>query len=156
MAKCNILRSIALTLSFHDIALLCARLNTFQYCLLSNSCHFSVIFCLGFLAAKAPSRPSSAAKPAAGAGAGRYDPAAVYGQPMARKSKDNVRKSADVRRSGGAKRPPSAGGGGGVGGAKDKAALAAANNVSIIHKLFLQMSFLCIFLLLLKYWDFFR
>ena len=64
----------------------------------------------------------------------------------------------DVRRSGGAKRPPSAGGGGGggVGGAKDKAALAAANNVSIIHKLFLQTSFLCIFLLLLKYWDFFR
>ena len=104
---------------------------------------------LGFLAVKAPSRPSSAATPAAGAG--RYDPAAVYGQPMARKSKDNVRKSADVRRSGGAKRPPSAGGGGGgVGGAKDKAALAAANNVSIIHKLFLQMSFLCIFLLLLK------
>ena len=72
--------------------------------------------------AKVSSRPPSAAAQ------GRYNPASVYGQPLARKSKDVVRKSAggevrksanEVRKSGGAKRLPSSGG--------DRA---AANNVS--------------------------
>ncbi|KAI0242396.1 Serine/threonine-protein kinase Nek1 [Lamellibrachia satsuma] len=39
----------------------------------------------------------------------RYDPASVYGPSVARRSKENARRSADVRKSSGEKRPSSAG-----------------------------------------------